>query len=269
VERKAIRPLGHGNMAATEKSIETYHRDVSPIDLLGQEARMEDHPELGVSSPRVDYLRNCSMVIQDIAERLDLQLSSMVVKEAKLNAMKLFPYHRRGVGIYIVTAFSLISAARIHRVHRVGLKQVMRAYEEMGHRLSIKTYQRFAFQASEKIPIPRPPSARECVSLVVARLAPPPQTCGRIISVSSFLIRKASESDPSRTLKNPRCLAASAVFAGERLLSMDERRAPWFDIYQVAESIDMSVNAVRENYREVFEPMFGRLDIWFPIERAY
>ena len=206
---------------------------------------------------------SCARLIERICEKLLIPKS--VIGQAMTVARKVIEM-RNGRGEFnsaSISAFSIITACKIHCVTNSGVREIIEAHRALGHRVKTSTI----IQMSIESPIrSRPRKPEEYLGRVVARLSSNTSLRAslkefaynevayhlKLLEIGKRILELIDES--VRGGHNPRALAASSIYMAEVLLSKIDSRRKFMTQKDVAECIDIAEYTVREQYGEIFRP---------------
>jgi transcription initiation factor TFIIIB Brf1 subunit/transcription initiation factor TFIIB len=211
---------------------------------------------------------SCAKMVERICEKL--LIPKTVIGQAMSIATSVLET-KNGRGEFntaSISAFSIITACKIHGVTNVGVREIMDAHRTLGHRVKASTI----IQMSIESPIrPAARKAEEYLSRVVGRLPLNAnlRACLREYGYNEVAYyHKLSETakrildmidGSARGGHSPPALAASAVYAAEIALSRIGSRRKFMTQKDVASCVDIAEYTVREQYGEIFRPRADRI----------
>jgi transcription initiation factor TFIIIB Brf1 subunit/transcription initiation factor TFIIB len=203
----------------------------------------------------------CIAMIDRVCGRLSLP--RIVSAEAARLSKKLMAVKRGSSHITTgaVAALSIIAACRVEGVSSTSVREVVGALRAMGRRVKTSSLIQLSLNSPVRI-LPRP--AEDYVGRVIVRLESKLREdhdradCGASLQRYMVKLREAAlevlgaTGPEARAGHNPCALAASAVYAGEVILSKREGRHRQLTQRTVAECAGVAEYTVREQFGEVF-----------------
>ncbi|MDG6947476.1 MAG: hypothetical protein JRN44_03010 [Nitrososphaerota archaeon] len=195
----------------------------------------------------------CKSMIRRVSDRLSIPASirddAMALSEKMLAASRDGRPRRRRTSLAAISAYALLSASRGARMDRVGSKDILRAYADMGHNVSRSALLRMGLDS--EVPLrPADPAALlrtvmgglESNARVGKRLArgsiEPGPFFRRLLQASQAIV---SAVRPMEEGRNPRTIAAGCVYIASR--EGDSRPLTQKD---VAETVGIAEYTIRE-----------------------
>lgn len=206
----------------------------------------------------------CVKLIERVCEKL--ALPAVVADQAMAIAKKLYSLDggKACANSAAVSAYAIITACKIVRVTTAGVKEVVEAHRLLGRRVRFASLVKLSLASPYKTGARR---AEDYVSRVVARLSSNEQFPRHLrdhgVNPSSYLARAREAAitalsvleNPRRGGHSPVALAATAVYAGEVLLSNLEGRDMLLTQKALSTLAGVAEYTMREQYSELFRPL--------------
>lgn len=211
-------------------------------------------------------LYTCVKMIERVCEKLSLP--GVVMRQATLIAKKLqVRGHGKATNTAAVSAYAIITACKIEAVTTIGVREVIRAHRLLGRRVKASSLIQLSLNSPFKAAARRP---EEYVPRVVVRLSSCTELTKRLAlegvnqTVYFNSLRRASLEalcalgEEERGGHSPCALAATAVYAGEAVLSRREGRRMRVTQKELAECGEVAEYTVREQYGDLFRPAIAQ-----------
>src|SRR5579863_9511964 len=203
----------------------------------------------------------CEKMTQRAAERFSFP--PVVVAQAVEVSKKILKSgaRARGTTLAAISAYGLIAACKIEGITSVSVREIVAAYTSLGRRVKASSLIQLSLVSPIKTVARRPEAY---VGMIMARLSAQEELLGKLavekVQPTSFFnsLRVAAEealAGVERTTKSghrPSAMAATAVYAGEVILSTREGRKKRVSQRDLAQCSDSAEYTIREQYRQIF-----------------
>ena len=203
----------------------------------------------------------CEKMTQRAAERFSFP--PVVIAQAIEVSRKVLRSGARGRGTTLaaISAYGLIAACKIEGITSVSVRELVAAYTSLGRRVKASSLIQLALASPIKTAARRP---EEYVSMIIARLSAREELLAKLavegVRPTAYFnsLRTAAEealAEVEGTTKSghrPSALAATAVYAGEVIVSSREGRKKRVSQRDLAQCSDSAEYTIREQYRQIF-----------------
>jgi len=205
----------------------------------------------------------CAKLIERICEKV--LIPKFVIAQAMSIAKSMLEMRKeRGeFNTASISAFSIITACKIHGQTNLGVREVIEAHRALGYRVKTSTIIRMSIESPVKL---RPRRAEEYLSRVVSKL-PLNENLGmnlresgmneiayhhKLLETAKMILSMIDES--ARGGHSPCALAASSVYAAETVVARMSSRRRFMTQRDVAMCVGVAEYTVREQFGEIFRP---------------
>jgi transcription initiation factor TFIIIB Brf1 subunit/transcription initiation factor TFIIB len=211
----------------------------------------------------------CAKMIERVCERLSIP--SIVIGQAVVISKKLFELRKTKPGITVagISAYSVIAACKIEGVTSIGVREIIEAHRDLGHRVRMATIIRISLDSPVRIEARK---AEQYLSRVISRLSSNEALKHRLkkIGLNEAAYHNQLFETARRILKilegvvetghSPCALAATSVYAADVELSKFQERKKVLTQRDAAGCVEVAEYTVREQYGEIFRPHLAEIE---------
>lgn len=213
-------------------------------------------------------LYTCAKLIERICERLSIPRTALGQSISIAKSMVEMKKVRGEFTAAAISAFSIITACKIYGIVSVGVKEVIEAHRDLGHRVKTSTMIQMSIDSPIKS---RPRRAEEYLNRAIARLSSDERLassirerglnwtvyCHQLFEIAKEILTMIDAS--ARGGHSPYALAATSVYAAEAVSAKVETRSKFLTQSEVAQCAGVAEYTIREQYGEIFRPRLERI----------
>jgi transcription initiation factor TFIIIB Brf1 subunit/transcription initiation factor TFIIB len=210
----------------------------------------------------------CAKLIERICEKLSIPRTVLGQSISIAKSMIEMKKVRGEFTTAAISTFSIITACKICGITNVGVKEVIEAHRDLGHRVKTSTIIRMSIDSPIKL---RPRRAEEYLNRAIAHLSSDERLassirergldwtvyCHHLFEIAKEILAMIDE--PARGGHSPYALAATSVYAAEAVSAKVESRSKFLTQFDVAQPAGVAEYTVREQYGEIFRPRLERI----------
>jgi transcription initiation factor TFIIIB Brf1 subunit/transcription initiation factor TFIIB len=211
----------------------------------------------------------CAKMIERVCEKLSIP--SIVIGQAVVISKKLFELRKTKTAITVagISAYSIIAACKIEGVTSIGVREIIDAHRDLGHRVKISSIIRISLDSSVKIEARK---AEDYLNRVLSRLSTNEVLKLRLGEIGLNEITYYNQLFETgrgilkmlekivKTGHSPCALAATSIYAAEVALSKLQDRKKMLTQRDAAACVEVAEYTVREQYGEIFRPYLEQIN---------